>query len=222
VIEWHLKDISTRKTQRLAFFYCHQGNSDQSQGLRRNIQSSSGERPSPEIVLRSLLAQLAWSTDGFSVAERFKQANKDKLNFWDPKKCANLLMGLINDFERTTIIIDALDECADHDRLLLLLNHVAHESNKELKFFFSSRPNVTVPASFPLLKMIDLDSERLTANDLENYVKTQVMFREKLLIGTRLLKGEHPELETELIKTLTERAGVTYVILRSVRRTNNS
>lgn len=114
----------------------------------------------------SLIAQVAWSPDYSSVADSVKclYANrngriKDKL---DP----SLLAGLISQYYRTTIIIDALDECNNHEGLLLHLQAVSSGSEGAMKFFSSSRTNVD-PFDFPSWEKVELDSEKeVTAEDI--------------------------------------------------------
>jgi hypothetical protein len=115
-----------------------------------------------------------------------------------------LLTKLAARHQRTTIIIDALDECKDYSKLLFLLQRVSNDiSSGSFKFFFSSRPNVNLLPDFPSWEKLELDAEReLTSEDMEAYIRTQVMNTE----GRHLLDGKDPELEEKLVETLTYRA----------------
>jgi len=193
VIEWHLKKIQASEIERLAFFYCSR---------------TQGQRTLPLDVFRSFVAQLAWSTDGSSIAKSVKTAygrRKDCQLSLD--ECSNLLVGLVERYKRTTIVVDALDECENSTSLLLHLKKLWDSVHGVIKFFFSSRKNVDLPENFLPCEKLDLDSQRsLTEEDMMMYVRSQVEEREKLGLGTRLLKGKKPELEERLIETLVRRA----------------
>jgi hypothetical protein len=113
----------------------------------------------------SLIAQVAWSPDYSSVADSVKNlyANRNGTkNKLDP----SLLAGLISQYYRTTIIIDALDECNNYEGLILHLQAVSSGSEGAMKFFFSSRTSVD-PFDFPSWEKVELDSEKeVTAEDI--------------------------------------------------------
>lgn len=154
----------------------------------------------------SLIAQLAWSPDGSSVAEPVKTLYANDTGRQDTLN-SGLLTKLIPPHQRTTIIIDALDECENYSRLLLWLKAASNDSLGALKFFFSSRTNVKLLNDFPSWEKVELDSKKeLTVEDMKVYIRTQVQDRETMGIGRRLLGGEYPELEERLIETLTYRA----------------
>lgn len=198
VIEWHLKEIQASRRERLAFFYCSR---------------KEAHRTSPLDVFRSLVAQLALSPDGSSVAESIKRKHKEKKR--DELDNPDLLVGLVALYQQTTIVVDALDECEDYGRLLRLLKKVSEGTHGAIKFFFSSRMNVKLFKDFPSWEKLELDSEKgLTRDDINTYIRTQVKDREKMDLGPRLLDerksmlGESliEALEDRLIETLTRRA----------------
>jgi hypothetical protein len=165
-----------------------------------------------ENIIRSLIAQLAWSADGISLAEAILKEYKD------PKELKmigatlifdeflELLQKLIKD-QGTLVVIDALDQCCDPLQLLLRLSTLSAGPNGSLRFIFSSRPNVDVPKAFPSPKKLDLDaSAGLTEEDMMEFVRSQVIDREELKIGTRLLNGKRPDLEERLIEVVAGRA----------------
>ena len=202
VIEWHLKEIQANRSERLVFFYCS----------RKEVH-----RTSPLDIFRSLVAQLALSPDGSSVAESIKRKHKEKKQdeLDNPDLLVGLLTGLIALYQRTTIVVDALDECEDYGRLLRLLKKVSNGTRGAIKFFFSSRTNVKLLKDFPSWEKLELDSEKgLTKDDINTYIRTQVKDREKMDLGPRLLDegrsmlGESlvEALEDRLIETLTRRA----------------
>lgn len=67
------------------------------------------------------------------------------------QECPELLTRLVNEYRKTTIIIDALDECENADVLLLRLrelNNNTSEAQVPVKFFFYSRKQVEVDQFF--------------------------------------------------------------------------
>lgn len=124
------------------------------------------------------------------------------------QECSAHLVGLINQNQRTTFIVDALDECEDADVLLLHLDHIykiSSETGTPINIFFSSRYDVDVHQKFPDCNKLELEKcQSLTANDMMTYVKTQVRDRETLLLGSRLLKGERPDLERRIVDFLAK------------------
>jgi ankyrin repeat domain-containing protein 50 len=194
IIEWHLKTIQSSKTKRLVFFYCSQ---------------NGGKRTSPEDVFRSLVAQLAWSVDGSSIAKSVKYEYENRKNReLSLDECRELLASLIALYQQTTVVVDALDECEYYDRLLRSLMKMAlKRTPKAIKFFFSSRTNVTLPEGFPTWEKLELDSQKsLTGEDMKRYIQTEVKDRETLAFGSRLLGGKHPALEDRLVEVLARRA----------------
>lgn len=183
-----MKEIQGNETERLVYFYC---------------SGKEGQSTNSTVVLRSLIAQLAWSPDGSEVAHSVKVLHDSGTGRQD-KLGPELLSNLAARHRRTTVIIDALDECEDHSKLLFLLKKVSDDAPSGIfKFFFSSRPNVNLLSNFPSWEKLELDAEReLTSEDMEAYIRTQVMDTE----GRRLLDGKAPELEEKLVETLTYRA----------------
>ena len=126
---------------RVAFFYCSQQHS------------------SCADVLRSLLAQLSYGTDGDLVQPvrrwfelqtglSFKTDRKLQASILphlarkvSSKECVELLSEILLYTTQTTFIIDALDECHDHYQLL---DHLKEMQEKfwKLKIFISSRTSI--------------------------------------------------------------------------------
>lgn len=169
------------------------------------------KRSQPCDVLSSLVGQLTWSVDGLAVANSVRRKHEfcqshRRLDL-TIDECSDLLAGLVDLYQQTTIVIDALDECTDYTRLLLHLKKAAAASQSPLKFFLSSRQNVRVFDVLPRGKKVELDAQRdLTTEDMRNYISTQVREIESFNLGTRLLDGRYPELEDRLVEVLKGRA----------------
>lgn len=193
IIERHSKAVALKTDQGFAYFYC----------IRNNGTT-------PLKVLSSLVAQLAWSVDGRSVSEsirsRHDAAPKQRLSQQD---CVELISeDLTAGYKAITFCIDALDECDHVDSLLINLReiHKTLSTRCRVKLMVSSRRDVTVGNSLALdFEMLDLDnpSLKLTKLELSNFVRTQVLERESLGIGARLLNGQHRMLEESLVDAIT-------------------
>ncbi|KAK1749672.1 hypothetical protein QBC47DRAFT_130878 [Echria macrotheca] len=201
IVEWLYEMNRSDSGAGLAFFYC--------------VRSETG---SAVEVLRSLVAQLSWEPDGFSVAEavrsRYKKVQPrspsgDRRRLTAEDCCQLIGEELAPQFLKITIIIDALDECEDYDVLLSSLSIIYQRSpdSCSIKILLSSRNGVELPATFPPWHRRDLDSEQnLTRDDLERLIQTEVEGCDELNLGKRLLDGKYPELENRLVEALKERA----------------
>ena len=126
---------------RVAFFYCSQ------------------QHRSSADVLRSLLAQMSYGTDGdlvqpvrkwFELQTGVPLRTNKKLHTTilphlshkiSSKECVELLSEIIPYATQTVFIIDALDECHDHNELLRYLKEM-QEKFSNLKIFISSRMGI--------------------------------------------------------------------------------
>lgn len=196
----NLKKSQSRKGERLVFFYCS--------------KKQAGRTTSLE-VLRSFIAQLTKSIDGSftpSMIEGLYESRK-KCPI-EIQECSDLLVRLLKEHEKTTFVVDALDECEDADKLLLNLKNSARNS---VKFLFSSRNQVQVDKTFPSCRKLELDSQKdWTVEDMKTYVTSQVKERELWGLGYRLLDGKHPQFEDMLIEVLIDQAQGMYVALEFI------
>jgi hypothetical protein len=121
------------------------------------------------------------------------------------RELVQLLCDIIPTYQRTTIVLDALDECKYFDVLLLFLRDLFKSSGGKLRMILSSRLHVTAPVSFPSHEEI-LIQHGVNETDIKKFVQTQVLDRESLNIGKRLLNGRYKDLELRLIDLVTHRA----------------
>ena len=154
---------------RIAFFYCSQQHSSSSD------------------VLRALLAQMSYETDGDLVQPVRKwfelqtgvpfRTNKKLHTSVLPhlsrkissKECVELLGEIIPYTTRTTFVIDALDECHDHYELLCHLKEM-QERFSNLKIFVSSRMGIYEKYKFIhryVIKRFDSSSDMIQFIDCE-------------------------------------------------------
>ena len=223
IIEWHLQGLQpeTSETHRaarlkdpvdqrirqadpeyfgsVAYFYCVRQGQDQS-------------GTDPAVILRSLVRQLAWSSDGSSTSPpirtfydkwRYERPGSGRLSL---EECSGLLTELISSYSNTssysstTIILDALDECEKPYELLRALKTIANSSTGKIKLFVSSRLNVKVCSVLIPRSKIDIQSQD-TSKDMDIFLHTEVKKGDRCL-----LKGNFPKLEDRLIEVLRDRA----------------
>lgn len=84
-------------------------------------------------------------------------------------ECIEMLNGISTEGsqQRFTIIIDALDECKDHDSFLTALSEAAN-SHRHVRLFFSSRLEVKVQEYFPEATCVDVAEQN--SGDIENFL----------------------------------------------------
>lgn len=189
--------------ERLAFFYCSR-NSGQSK-----VPGEPSTRRGTAEILRSLLAQLAWTLDGSTILPDIAERFKSKV-LPSTEECTEILQLIIRNLPRATIMIDGLDECEDFDKLLYRLRAIqlaCGQTNAttatRLKFVFASRMNVEVLAHFDKAEctLVDVGSTS-NMNDIEHYVRCEVEQPET----RRILDGKFPELEQRLADILSTKA----------------
>ncbi|CCT69586.1 related to vegetatible incompatibility protein HET-E-1 [Fusarium fujikuroi IMI 58289] len=180
VIDYALEKAET--SEGLAFFYCKRDEEN-----RRN----------PQDILRSILRQLSTPVrdieSGTIHAALKNLPNKLALKGTtiNVSTCENLLGELVEDYPRTTIILDALDECDRNTReeLMRVFSNLASRSSK-VRVFISSRHDEDIQRHFkntPIIEMLATDNEE----DIASFVE------EKLLRDSRWVEIS-PELQKEI------------------------
>ena len=200
VIEWNLRLAQTGGSGRdrsdglVAYYYCS-----------KKRGQSGGLGDDPAVLLRCLIRQLAWTLDG-EIASPVLRAYQ-KWSVERPDTCgflmeesADLLVELILALPDTTIIIDALDECAQPYGLLRWLQKISNSAVGHLRILVSGRDNIDVASVFTHCQRTSIGS-RASSRDLQIFIRNEVKHGER-----KLLKGTKPDLEDRLIDTLSRRA----------------
>lgn len=192
VVVQHLTPpINNEPSRRLLYFY---------------ISQKQARRNEPIDIFRCLVAQLAWATDGMSIAGPLKTiydergegiAGGGELCL---EECLDLLIELSCAWSEVIIILDALDECSDPSTVLAGLTEIYSKSESTVKLFLSSRMDVDVPCHFPNCHKIQIDAGK-SSYDVEIFIRGEVNGQKR-----RLLDGKRPDLEDRLIGILTARA----------------
>lgn len=178
------------ENEQVAYFYCSkkQGQPDGSE---------------PVQILRGLTHQLAWSPQDSVIANPIKvlwnNGRRSKETKLSLNECCSMLHELTGRCQRTTIIIDALDECADPNDLLERLKSLARWDTV-LSLFVSSRNEVNVIQVLEGCSIMSLGSEDLVSEDMEYFIRHEVQDKRP---HARLLAGRYPELESRLTDVLS-------------------
>ena len=192
VVEDCLNRAVTSQEKNLAFFYC---------------SHEDPKRRQPVWILRSILAQLACPAADVAApmlwTELYNKSKKspdgdDKTLAVD--ECVTLLRRVISQGGGTVIVIDALDECEDPDKLLEYLKDVEDDNSGKTRLFFSSRMHVAVSKTYE--SCLSVFTPGGNEADLGYYIWNEVKNRKT----RRLLDGKRPDLETRLIETLSSQA----------------
>ncbi|KAG4282209.1 hypothetical protein FPRO04_13385 [Fusarium proliferatum] len=166
VVDYSIENAKTGEA--VAFFYCKRDEEN-----RRN----------PQDILRSILRQLSipvQEVEGGTMHVALKNLpNRLELNgtTFDVSTCEHLIGNLIKDYSRTTIVLDALDECERNTReeLVRVLSNLTNESSK-LRVFISSRHDEDIARHFrdtPAMAIQATDN----GEDISSFVKDK-LFRD--------------------------------------------
>lgn len=197
VIDWVKKGLETNANdEAFAYFYC-------------NKQDPS--RSDPKKILRNIIRQLAtgpWIVLGSNtvvhktVHELWGAAQRQGISstFAEWEAC---LLTLVNTYPRTTIVLDALDECDGLQRqdLINLLTKLATPASdaRPVKVFVSSRPQEDVRRSLDIYPIIQMQ-EKHNAQDIATFVRAKIA-------GHRRWSKMPQEFQKEIVEELLEKSG---------------
>jgi len=91
------------------------------------------------------------------------------------KECELILKEYIASYPRTTIILDALDECDEFERheLVIIFDNMISTSTKPVKIFISSRPDVDIKNRFINKSNIRIQATN-NRSDITRYIITEM------------------------------------------------
>lgn len=171
----------------LAFFYCN----------RNEI-----ERQEPLSVLRSFVRQLSTiAHDEDSMQKNLRQLHiqtRLKASELSMDICKGLLLEFINLYPKTTLILDALDECDTHKRgvLIEIFDYFLDHASRPVKIFISSRPDGDIKERFKSRANIEIQATD-NQDDIATFVKSEITKH-------RRWKKISPGLQAEIVETLQE------------------
>jgi hypothetical protein len=124
----------------------------------------------PSKLLAALWRQLVHGRDVGSIAKKLYQRHREKGTMPSLEEVVDMLMSSLKEFSRVFVIIDALDEYPEFERLILLRHLAAIGSNANL--MITSRPHISLePFSFTDLETLDIQA---TPDDLRKYINGQI------------------------------------------------
>lgn len=172
-----------------AFFYCNQNEAD---------------RRDPLSVLRAYVRQLSTiASDEYSVQTQFKQyVEKTRLVASHPTigDCKKLLLDFINTYPRTTLILDALDECDNSKRIELVevFECLVREATNPLKIFISGRLDGDITEKLKNRSNIRINVMH-NDNDISAFIKSEI-------VKHRRWSKMPSELQTLIVDTLQKQS----------------
>lgn len=137
-------------------------------------------RSNPEKVLASIARQLSCVRPGGPIlpAAVTKYRNRKKDGFAAGRlllhESRDLIMQLVDNYPKVTIIIDALDEVDSNirDRLLETLEHILQEATTLIKIFISSRDDQDIVCQLQGYPNLEISSEK-NSGDIEKFVRSE-------------------------------------------------
>jgi hypothetical protein len=127
---------SSSTTSKLAYFYCD-GASAQGQD----------DIASDEYLLRCLLRQLSLSANGDRISKTVsKEYQKNHEGAPSRQQTMELLQDVVNEADKTIILVDGLDECSEDVQLNLIeaVISLSAQCRSSLHLFISSRPTIFI------------------------------------------------------------------------------
>lgn len=203
VIDWVEKGLETNTNDEgFAYFYCNKQDYDRSE---------------PKAILRSIIRQLAtgpWTRNGLSTNAVVHKTvhdlwRKDRergtlSTFEEWEAC---LLELIDTYPRTTIVLDALDECNKdrrHGLINLLVKLVTPRAGTtSVKVFVAARPEDDICRQLEKYHRIQMQQQH-NADDIACFVQT------KLAEHPRWPKMSH-DFQNELVTKLLEKTGPMFL-----------
>lgn len=173
----HAMLTGSLEVEGLAYFYC---------------DKTESQRAKPDEILRSFVRQLCTpAQDPKKMQSKINQAQKaarDKGTDFSWEQCEELIQDCLDGYGRTTLIIDAMDECDSRSRskLLKTLKGFMANSKKPVKIYIASRPdsdirkqlkdspNIAVSASSnqeDIKVYLDTQLDKMAESDEQDFLK---------------------------------------------------
>lgn len=118
----------------------------------------------------------------------------------DSDDCRGQLLESVNLYTKTTLVLDALDECEANSRIQLveMIEFLLSTSKKPLKVFISSRPDGDIRARFTSRPNIEIQATD-NQGDIEKFVNKEID-------KPRLWGPISSSLRRDIVKILLERS----------------
>lgn len=187
----HVQDVlaGSPNHEGFAFFYCNRNEDD---------------RRKPLSILRSYVRQLATAANNprnmqTKLRNLYLEA-KLKGSDLTFNMCRERLLESLNLYPKTTIVLDALDECEPDSRgqLMGAIEFLLTYSKRPLKVFISSRPDGDIRGRYLSRPNIEIQATE-NQGDIEKFVNEEI-------IKHRRWHHISSSLQEDVIKTLLERS----------------
>jgi Cdc6-like AAA superfamily ATPase len=176
----------------LAFFYCNR---------------NEAERQEPLSVLRSFVRQLSTLVNeehsSISLQRRLQEfyiQKQEKASAPTISECKELILEFINIYPKTTLILDALDECDKHKRgdLIKIFDDFLAHASRPVKIFISSRPDDDIKERFKSGANIEIQAAD-NDDDISKFIRSEITKHPRW-------KKMSPELQKVIVETLQDRS----------------
>jgi ankyrin repeat domain-containing protein 50 len=154
--------------------------------------------------LRAFIRQLSTTTsEEQSIQERLQKFYSEcrlKASELTMNDCKELLLELLNIYPRTTLVLDALDECEKHKRLELieLMDHLLAEASNPVKIFISSRPDGDIKERLKDRANIAIDATK-NQYDISRFVNSEIRKH-------RRWGKMPPKLQAQIVETVQQQS----------------
>ncbi|KAJ7742073.1 hypothetical protein B0H16DRAFT_1728330 [Mycena metata] len=151
----------------------------------------------PSRLLAGLWRQLVLDQDIGFIAEKLYKQHRGKGTAPSLEEVVNVLNSSLERFSRVFIIVDAMDECPEFQREILLQQLAAMAKNVNL--MITSRPNISTDSSaFPNLETLDIQAVQ---GDIQTFIHAQIKSSPHLSRHTRKKPALREEILTKVIDT---------------------
>jgi hypothetical protein len=150
----------------------------------------------PSRLLAGLWRQFVHDRDIGSIAENLYKQHREKGTAPSLEEVVNVLSSCLMELSQAFIIVDAMDECPEFQREILLKQLAAMGSNVNL--MITSRPSVSPELfSFPNLETLEIHA---AAEDIRGYIDSQIELSSYLSKHIR----KKPVLQEEIHAKITD------------------
>jgi len=180
---------SSPNQEGFAFFYCNRNET---------------ERQEPLSMLRAFVRQLSTiNHQSHSIQKCIKDYyNECRLKASEPTMgdCKEILLKLVNIYPRTTLVVDALDECEKHKRLELIetIDYLLAEASNPVKIFVSSRPDGDIKERLKDRANIEINATD-NQDDISKFVNSEI-------VKHRRWTKMPVKLKTQIVETLQQQS----------------
>ncbi|KAF8861649.1 hypothetical protein BDZ45DRAFT_586659, partial [Acephala macrosclerotiorum] len=185
----HVNLKNSTNQEGFAFFYCNR---------------NEAERREPLSALRAFVRQLSTivgNKDSMQKSlKRFYIEHRLKASEPTMSDCKNILLELVNIYPRTTLVLDALDECEMGKRveLIEIFDYLLEHASNPLKIFISSRLDLDIKRKLKNRTNIEIQAND-NHHDITKFLNSEISKHPEWL-------PKHPELKDQVVTTLQERS----------------